>query len=115
MDPGWYKEKYADRFVLMGGLDVQTTIGFGKFDFLRSEIQRVMTMFAQGGLLFCTSHFVQDHCSMEELTLAFDTAYRLTRRLGAEQARPVRSVPRGPVRSAPGSALETRPGARAEE
>jgi uroporphyrinogen decarboxylase len=78
-----FKEKYIDEFVVMGGLDIQTTIGFGKLDVLRSEIERVMRMFAGGGLLFCTSHFVQDHCSMEELTFAFDTAYELSREVCA--------------------------------
>jgi uroporphyrinogen decarboxylase len=82
MDPLRYKREYADKFVLMGGLDVQTTIGFGKHDFLCSEIERIMRMFADGGLLFCTSHFVQDHCTIEELTLAFDTVYELSRKLG---------------------------------
>jgi uroporphyrinogen decarboxylase len=81
MDFGLYQSRYADRFVLMGGLDVQTTIGFGRTDFLRGEIERVMRRFAGGGLLFCTSHFVQEHCSIEELTIAFDTAYRLAREL----------------------------------
>jgi uroporphyrinogen decarboxylase len=79
MDYSVYKSKYADKFVLMGGLDVQTTIGFGKLDFLRSEIKRVMSMFADGGLLFCTSHFVQDHCTMDELIFAFDTIYETAR------------------------------------
>jgi uroporphyrinogen decarboxylase len=74
-----YLDQYADRFVLMGGLDVQTTIGFGKPDFLTAEIRRVMQTFAGGRLLFCTSHFVQDHCTMEELKLAFDTAFELSR------------------------------------
>jgi len=74
-----FKDKYIDKFVVMGGLDVQTTIGFGKLDVLRSEIERVMRMFAGGGLLFCTSHFVQDHCSMDELIFAFDTVYEMSR------------------------------------
>ena len=74
-----YKAHHSDQFVVMGGLDVQSTIGFGKLDFLRSEIERVMGLFADGGLLFCTTHYVQDHCSMDELELAFDTAYELCR------------------------------------
>ena len=74
-----YKANYRGQFVVMGGLDVQSTIGFGKLDFLTSEIERVMRLFADGGLLYCTSHFVQDHCSMEELTVAFDTVYELSR------------------------------------
>jgi len=81
MDYQVYKSRFADRFVIMGGLDVQTTIGFGKLDFLRSEIERVLTMFRDGGMLYCTSHFVQDHCSIEELTFAFDTVYETVRKL----------------------------------
>ena len=78
-----YQQQYAQAFVLMGGLDIQTTLGFGKLDFLKAEIERVMRLFAHGGLLFCTSHFVQDHCSIEELVLAFDTARRLAREVTA--------------------------------
>lgn len=76
-----YKQNYADAFVLMGGLDVQTTIGFGKLDHLQREIERVMRLFADGGMLFCTSHFVQAHCGIPELRLAFDTVRRLANEL----------------------------------
>ncbi|MBD3181619.1 hypothetical protein GF312_04950, partial [Candidatus Poribacteria bacterium] len=75
MDLYEYKNNYSSNFVIMGGLDVQTTIGFGKLDFLKSEIKRVLKLFADGGLLYSTSHFVQDHCTIEELTFAFDTIY----------------------------------------
>lgn len=81
MDLQEYKEKFMDAFVVMGGLDVQTTIGFGKLDVLRAEIERVMRMFAGGGLLYCTSHFVQNHCTIEELTFAFDTVYETSRKV----------------------------------
>jgi len=74
-----FKSKYAQVLTAMGGLDVQTTIGFGKLDFLRAEIERVMRLFADGGLLFCTTHFVQDHCTMDELVFALDAAYELSR------------------------------------
>ena len=80
-----YKRRYSRAFVVMGGLDVQTTIGFGKPEFLKAEIERVMRLFAGGGLLFCTSHFVQDHCGIEELVLAYDTAYRLSREVCTEK------------------------------
>ncbi len=69
-----FKQKYRDRLTVMGGLDVQSTIGFGKLDFLEAEIRRVMDMFRDGGLLFCTTHFIQDHCTLEELKFAFDIA-----------------------------------------
>ncbi len=81
MDLQAFKDKYMASFIIMGGLDVQTTIGFGKLDFLKGEIERILGMFRDGGLLFCTSHFVQDHCTIEELTFAYDTVYELSRGL----------------------------------
>lgn len=81
-----FRRGYRDRLTVMGGLDVQATIGFGDFERLEREIERVLRMFADGGLLFCTTHFVQDHCSIEELRFAFDTVYRLTRELSGQEA-----------------------------
>jgi uroporphyrinogen decarboxylase len=74
-----FKQHYAGRLVAMGGLDVQTTIGFGKRDFLQREIERVIGLFPAGGLIFCTSHFIQDHCTIEELVFAYDLVYALVR------------------------------------
>lgn len=79
MDYGLYFEKYLDRFTIMGGLDVQTTIGFGDFDRLKTDIEHIVRTFSNRGLLFCTSHFIQDHCSIEELTFAYDLIYDLVR------------------------------------
>ena len=86
MDLQEFKRKYMDAFVVMGGLDVQTTIGFGKLDFLKSEIERVLGMFVDGGLLYCTTHFIQNHCTIEELTFAFDTIYEVARSGGGGSA-----------------------------
>ena len=80
MDYGLYFEKYSDKFAIMGGLDVQTTIGFGDFDRLKADIEHIVKIFSDRGLLFCTSHFVQDHCSIEELTFAYDLIYDLVRK-----------------------------------
>lgn len=80
MDLEDFKRRYIGAFTVMGGLDVQTTIGFNDFDRLRAEITRVIRMFADGGLLFCTTHFVQDHCSIEELQFAYDLVYELVRK-----------------------------------
>ena len=74
-----YRRTYMDRFTVMGGLDVQTTIGFGRREQLEAEIRRVIGMFPDGGLLFCTTHFIQAHCSMDELTFAFDLIRDLVR------------------------------------
>lgn len=75
-----FKDKYMGAFTVMGGLDVQTTIGFGKLDFLKAEIERITGMFRDGGLMFCTTHFVQDHCTIKELTYAYDLVYECVRR-----------------------------------
>ncbi len=72
-----YFKKYKGIFALMGGLDVQTTIGFGKFDLLKTEIERVIGLFKAGHLLYCTTHFVQDHCTMEELEFAYNLILNL--------------------------------------
>jgi hypothetical protein len=72
-----FKDRWMDRLTVMGGLDIQTTLGFNNLPRLRSEIERVIRMFADGGLLFCTTHFVQDHCSIEELTFAYDLVREL--------------------------------------
>ncbi|MBI1336241.1 MAG: hypothetical protein GC164_04685 [Phycisphaera sp.] len=77
MDLTEYRERYIDRFTVMGGLCVQTTIGFNKRDFLEKEIRRVLSMFKDGGLLYCTSHFVQNHCSIDELLFAADLVREL--------------------------------------
>lgn len=79
MDLDVFRRKYRNSFTVLGGLDVQNTIGFGDYDKLRREIERVVDMFRDGGLLFCTTHFVQDHCTIEELTFAYDLVYKLVR------------------------------------
>ncbi len=79
MDYGLYFEKYAEKFTIMGGLDVQTTIGFGDYDRLKAEIEQVLQTFSERGLLFCTTHFIQDHCTIEELTFAYDLVCDLVR------------------------------------
>jgi uroporphyrinogen decarboxylase len=79
MDVEVYRAKYAGDFVLMGGLDIQTTLGFGKLDRLTTEIRRLVETFRDGGLILCTSHYVQDHCTIEELTFAYDLVTELVR------------------------------------
>jgi uroporphyrinogen decarboxylase len=77
-----FKAEWSRRFTVMGGLDVQSTLGFGDRERLVAEIERVMRLGAGGGLLFCTTHFVQAHCSIEELTAAYDSACDWSRTLG---------------------------------
>jgi len=79
MDYDHYFPAYADKFTIMGGLDVQTTIGFGNYDKLEQEIRSVLSRFKERGMLYCTSHFVQDHCSLDELVFAYDLIYKIVR------------------------------------
>ena len=79
MDYDLYFEKFEEKFTIMGGLDVQTSLGFGKLNRLEDDIRSLVQTFQDRGLLLCTSHFVQDHCSIEELTFAYDLIYDLVR------------------------------------
>jgi len=80
MDFDIFRNKYMRHFTVMGGLDVQNTIGFGKYDFLKSEIERILAMFKDGGMIFSTSHAVQPHCTVEELVFAYDLIYDIVRK-----------------------------------
>ncbi len=75
-----YLRKYQDKLAIMGGLCVQTTIGFNNYGNLENEIRRVFNLLKGKRWLFCTTHFVQDHCSIDELVFAFDLAVKLARK-----------------------------------
>ena len=72
-----YLDKYADKFAILGGLCVQSTLGFGDFERLESEIRRVFSLLSGKRFICCTTHFVQNHCSMKELTFAYDLVLKL--------------------------------------
>jgi uroporphyrinogen decarboxylase len=74
-----YLERYGDKLAILGGLCVQSTIGFGDIGRLEAEIRRVFSLLKAKRWMFCTTHFVQEHCSMEELVFAFDLAVKLAR------------------------------------
>jgi uroporphyrinogen decarboxylase len=79
MDYGLYLREYADRLGLLGGLCIQSTLGFGDLGRLEAEIRRVFGLLKGKRWMFCTTHFVQEHCSIEELVFAYDLAVRLAR------------------------------------
>ena len=66
-------ERYADKFAILGGVCVQSAIG------LEQEIRRVFGLLRGKRWICCTTHFVQNHCSMEDLTFAYDLIYQLAR------------------------------------
>ncbi len=74
-----YLEKYADKFAILGGVCVQTVLGLVTKEKLESEIRRVFDILKGKRWICCTTHFVQNHCSMDELKFAFDLIYRLAR------------------------------------
>ncbi len=75
----YYIDNYSDKFAIMGGICVQTAIGLLPQDKLESEIRRVFSLLRGRRWVCCTSHFVQNHCTMEDLFFAFDLIYRLAR------------------------------------
>ena len=74
-----YLRQYQNKFAILGGLCIQSTLGFGDYKRLDAEIRRVFSLLKGKRFLFCTTHFVQAHCSMEELCYAYDLACALAR------------------------------------
>jgi len=73
-----YLDKYKDSFALLGGLCIQSTLGFGDYARLENEIRRVFSLLKGRRWVFCTTHFVQNHCSIDELVFAYDLALELS-------------------------------------
>jgi uroporphyrinogen decarboxylase len=74
-----YLERYADRFAILGGICIQTALGLMPREQLEEEIRRVFRILRGRRWICCTTHFVQAHCSIEDLTFAYDLIYRLAR------------------------------------
>ena len=74
-----FLDNYSDKLAIMGGLCVQSAIGFNDYENLEKEIKRIFNLLKGEPWLFCTTHFVQDHCSIEELKYAFDLVVELAR------------------------------------
>lgn len=74
-----FDSNYRNKFTVMGGIDVQTSIGFGEPERAKREVGALIDRFHTGGMILCTTHFVQDHCSMDELTQVFDFIYEKIR------------------------------------
>ncbi len=75
----FYLENYADKFAILGGLCVQSVIGMVPQPQLEQEIRRVFALLKGKRWICCTTHFVQDHCTMEDLVFAYDLVYKLAR------------------------------------
>ena len=67
-----YLEKYQDKFGILGGVCVQSSIGFGNYQKLEYDIRRVFSLLKGKRWACCTTHFIESTCSMHELSFAFD-------------------------------------------
>lgn len=74
-----YLEKYSDSFAIMGGICIQSALGILPQEQLDEEIRRVFGKLRGKRWICCTTHFVQNHCSMEDLIFAFDRISALAR------------------------------------
>ncbi len=74
-----YLANYQDKFAILGGICVQTALGRLPCERLEAEIRRVFGLLKGKRWICCTSHFVQDHCSIEDLIFAYDLIYKLAR------------------------------------
>lgn len=74
-----YLEKYSDKFAILGGVCVQTALGILPREKLEAEIRRVFGILKGKRWICCTTHFVQNHCSIDDLKFAFDLIYKLAR------------------------------------
>jgi len=79
MDYDVYLEKYADHFAILGGVCVQHAIGIMPREELEAEIRRVFRKLRGKRWIVCTTHYVQNHCTIEDLEFAYDLIYRLAR------------------------------------
>ncbi|NLD87778.1 MAG: hypothetical protein GX633_05920 [Clostridiales bacterium] len=74
-----YLNRYKDSFAIMGGICIQSALGIMKRNELEREIRRVFAKLRGKRWICCTTHFVQSHCSVEDLTFAYDLIYKLAR------------------------------------
>lgn len=74
-----YLNKYSDKLAILGGLCIQSTLGFGDYKRLESEIRRVFSILKGKRWMLCTTHFVQKHCTIDELVFAYDLVVKLAR------------------------------------
>ena len=74
-----YLEKYADKFAILGGVCIQTLLGRADKETLEKEIRRVFGKLKGKRWLCCTTHYVQNHCTVEDLCFAYDLICKLAR------------------------------------
>ena len=74
-----YLNKYQDKFAILGGICIQTVLGIKSREEVEKEIRRVFGLLRGKRWVCCTTHFVQNHCSIGDLAFAYDLIYKLAR------------------------------------
>lgn len=74
-----YLNNYTDKFAIMGGINIQNALGIMRQEELEKELTRIFGLLRDKRWIVCTSHFVQKHCSVDDLEFAYDLAYKLAR------------------------------------
>jgi len=62
-----------------GGICIQTVLGLLQKEKLETEIRRVFSLLKGKRWICCTTHYVQNHCSIEDLAFAYDLIRKLAR------------------------------------
>ena len=83
MDPAMIKEKYGDKFVIYGSLDVVDGLYMFDGEALDEYISKRFEIYApSGSFIFCSGHFVQPDVPPRRLVRAYRLANELARKFG---------------------------------
>ena len=74
-----YLNNYSDKFAILGGICIQTALGILNRNELEKEIRRVFGLLRGKRWICCTTHFVQNHCTIDDLAFAYDLIFKLAR------------------------------------
>ena len=74
MDIANLKNKFADKLIFQGSMDVQKEIAFGSPDDVKREVARRLNLFPDGGLIFGPSHAIQLGTPLENILTMYREA-----------------------------------------
>jgi len=75
MEPERLKEKFGDRVVFHGGLDIQDILPFGSRETIEAGVKDIIgKLFANGGYIFAAAHNIQEDIPPENIVTMFEAA-----------------------------------------
>ena len=75
MEPWRLKRDFGGKIAFLGGFDTQTLLSLGTVEEVREGVRKLLQQLAPGGgFVFGTSHNIQPHTPLENITAAFDAA-----------------------------------------